>query len=255
MTAAPGRVTYLYGILQRRDIPDLTDAPRGLPDMGRPRLLAAGPALWLVVADAPLGRYAGSAIDGRLTDLGWVSECAMAHEAVVEHAATLGTVIPMKLFTLFTTDARAVAHVARRRAGLARVFRRVAGHDEWGIQIRDTGSRPAPRPARALTGTAFLQHKRRAAGARRATGGAAAAALRAVPAELRRVAGLVRRRPIATDATGGGAVLLDLVLLVAGRRRARFLRATTRLTARLARAGLAVTLTGPWPPYHFVGRG
>ena len=75
MTAAPGRVTYLYGILQRRDIPDLTDAPRGLPDMGRPRPLAAGPALWLVVADAPLGRYAGSAIDGRLTDLGWVSEC------------------------------------------------------------------------------------------------------------------------------------------------------------------------------------
>jgi len=252
---ADGHATYLYGLLQRRDMPDLAGAPRGLPGMGRPRVLAAGPALWLVVADAPLRHYAGPAIDGRLTDLGWVSQCAMAHEALVEHAATLGTVVPMKLFTLFSTDARAVAHVARRRDRLARVIRRVARRDEWGIQIRGTRDRPTPRPARALTGTAFLQRKRREAATRRAGGGAAAPALRAALTELRRVAGSVRRRPIEVDAAGAGGLVLDVVLLVAVRRRARFLRATARLTARLARAGYAVTLTGPWPPYHFIGRG
>jgi hypothetical protein len=249
---ADGHATYLYGLLQRRDMPDLAGAPRGLPGMGRPRALAAGASLWLVVADAPLRHYAGPAIDGRLTDLGWVSQCAMAHEALVEHAATLGTIVPMKLFTLFSTDARAVAHVARRRDRLARVIRRVARRDEWGIQIRGTRNRPTPRPARALTGTAFLHLK---AAARRAGGGAAAPALRAALTELRRVAGSIRRRPIEVDAAGGGGLVLDVVLLVAVRRRARFLRTTARLTARLARAGYAVTLTGPWPPYHFIGRG
>ena len=252
---AEGPATYLYGLLQRRDMPDFAGAPRGLPGMGAPRALAAGPSLWLVVADAPLRHYGGPAIDSRLTDLGWVSECAMAHEALVEHAATLGTVVPMKLFTLFRTDARAVAHVARRRDRLARVMQRVAGRDEWGIQIRGTRARPALRPARALTGTAFLQRKRREAAARRVDGGAAAPALRTALAELRRVAGSVRRRPIEVDAAGGGGLVLDLVLLVAARRRARFLRTTARLTARLARAVYAVTLTGPWPPYHFIGRG
>jgi hypothetical protein len=252
---AEGHATYLYGLLQRRDMPDLAGAPRGLPGMGRPRALAAGPSLWLVVADAPLRHYTGPAIDGRLTDLGWVSACAMAHEALVEHAATLGTVVPMKLFTLFSTDARAVTHVARRRDRLARVIRRVAGRNEWGIQIRGTGARPTPRPARALSGTAFLQRKRREAAARRAGGGASAPTLRAALSELRRVAGSVRRRPIASDSPGGGGLILDVVLLVAMRRRARFLRTIARLTARLARAGYAVTLTGPWPPYHFIGRG
>ena len=253
MTArADGHATYLYGLLQRRDMPDLASAPRGLPVMGPPRALAAGPSLWLVVADAPLRHYAGPAIDGRITDLGWVSQCAMAHEAVVEHAATLGTIVPMKLFTLFSTDARAVTHVARRRETLARVIRRVAGREEWGIQIRGTGDRPAPRPARALTGTAFLQRKRREAAARRSGGDASAPALRAALTELRRVAGSLRRRPITADA---GGLILDVVLLVAAGRRARLLRTIARLTARLAREGYAVTVTGPWPPYHFIGRG
>ncbi|HET6368417.1 MAG TPA: GvpL/GvpF family gas vesicle protein [Pseudomonadales bacterium] len=255
MTArADGHATYLYGLLQRRDMPDLAGAPRGLPLMGQPRVLAAGPSLWLVVADAPLRHYAGPTIDGHLTDLGWVSECAMAHEAVVEHAATLGTVVPMKLFTLFSTDARAVTHVARRRNTLARVIRRVAGRQEWGIQIRRTADPPTPRPARALTGTAFLQRKRREAAARRA-GGASTPTLRAALTELRRVAGSIQRRPIAADATGAGGLILDVVLLVAVRRRARFLRTIARVTARLAREGYAVTVTGPWPPYHFIGRG
>ena len=256
MTARAGEyATYLYGLLQRRDMPDLAGAPRGLPLMSRPRVLAAGPSLWLVVADAPLRHYAGPTIDGRLTDLGWVSECAMAHEAVVEHAVTLGTVVPMKLFTLFSTDARAVTHVARRRNTLARVIRRVAGRQEWGIQVRRTADPVTPRPARALTGTAFLQRKRREAAARRAGGGGTSSpTLRAALTELRRVAGSIQRRPIAADTTGAGGLILDVVLLVAVRRRARFLRTIARVTARLAREGLAVTVTGPWPPYHFIGR-
>ena len=87
---------------------------RGLPGAEPPRLLDAGEQLWLVVATAPVAQYGAAPIERRLQDLDWVSRCAMAHEAVVEDAARSGPVVPMKLFTLFSSDdARRGAHGAR----------------------------------------------------------------------------------------------------------------------------------------------
>ena len=89
--------------------------PARAPRRGPARSLARAPSVWLIAADAPLDRYAGDAIDARLADLDWVSRCAVAHDAVVEHLARQHPVIPMKLFTLFSSDERALAHVARTR--------------------------------------------------------------------------------------------------------------------------------------------
>src|SRR5688572_17770531 len=99
--------------------------PRGLAGAGPVRLLDAGERLWLVAADAPLARYGAAAIERGLRDLTWVSACAMGHEGVVEHFARRATVIPMKLFTLFASDERAVAHVQRTRRRLDRLITRV----------------------------------------------------------------------------------------------------------------------------------
>jgi hypothetical protein len=41
----------------------------------------------------------------------------------------------MKLFTLFTTDERAVAHVRAERRRIATVVKRVANHQEWGVRV------------------------------------------------------------------------------------------------------------------------
>ena len=45
--------------------PDLRGAPEGLPGTGKPRALAAGQALWLIVADAPVSRYGEAAAGAR----------------------------------------------------------------------------------------------------------------------------------------------------------------------------------------------
>src|SRR5262249_58827436 len=93
----------------------------------------------------------------------------MAHERVVEHFARHGTVIPMKLFTLFTGDERAVDHVRRSLVRVRRVLGRVAGREEWGVRVRLDEQRALRRhlandrrPARARGGTEFLLQKQRA---------------------------------------------------------------------------------------------
>src|SRR4029453_9286926 len=111
--------------------------------------------------------YDGAAIERRLSDLDWVSACALAPEAVVQHVAAQGPTVPIKLFTLFTSDDRAVAHVRRRRRGLARVIRRIAGRQEWGVRIRALLAPPRPGPrGRTAGGAQFFRGKRGAGGGR-----------------------------------------------------------------------------------------
>src|SRR5262249_45293538 len=128
--------------------------------------LDAGRGLWLVCADAPIARYGKEPIERGLGDLDWVSQCAMGHEAVVESVLGAGTVVPMKLFTLFKSDARALARLGKTRARIDRALRRLRGCDEWGVRLRmdekqlvqvAAGPRASQTPQ---SGTAFLERKK-----------------------------------------------------------------------------------------------
>ena len=253
---SPGAAVYLYCLVHRATAPRLAGAPAGLPGMSAPRAVMVTPGLWLVMAAAPLDRYGAAAIDRRLHDLDWVSACALAHEAVVEHVARLGTVVPMKLFTLFTTEARALVHVRRRRRALAQVIRRIAGRQEWGVRIRVEAAavRRDGRPpaARALSGTQFLLRKQRAAAARLRRATASAPPVRRALRALAGLSAAARRRAIPAQASRLSGMVADVVYLVATGDRARFLAAVERTRRDLAAAGFALTLTGPWPPYHFI---
>jgi hypothetical protein len=246
--------TYLYCVVRSPRSPALDRAPAGLPGAGPPRPLPVGPGLWLVAADAPLARYSAARIEQGLRDLDWLSACAVAHDAVVEHVGRARPVVPLALFTLFAGDARAIAHIGRRRARLERVLDRVAGCREWGVRVGLDPRRAAvaARPrGRAGAGTRFLLARRAALRADRSR---STRATRAAARLYRRLAALsrdARRRP--APATGaGGAVVLDGAFLVERERAARFRSAVRAAGRELAGVGGVVTLTGPWPPYHFV---
>lgn len=251
--------TYLYCLIQRRTPPPLTAVPPGLPHMGKPRLLAAGGSLWLIVADAPLSRYGAEPIERGLRDLQWVSTCAVAHEAVVEHFARAGKMLPMKLFTLFRTDERAVLHITKRRAGILRVLERVGGRQEWGLRVRFDPARALER-ARALgsregghlgAGARFLVRKQREREAARRVVTRARAQAGRIFQEVARQSDDARRRP-PPPGEAGAPVLLDAAFLLAPKRAPRFRRFVKDMAARFARDGYDVTLTGPWPPYNFI---
>lgn len=164
----PAAASYLYAVVASAAEPRTAGAPEGPPGMGPLRWLSVGSGLWLAAADAPLPRYGSAAIEKGLKDLDWVSACALAHERVVEHVSALGSAIPMKLFTLFSSDERAVAELGRAKARLRAVLRRIEGRQEWGVRVsvdeataRTRARERAQQAAGGLgAGAGFLTRKR-----------------------------------------------------------------------------------------------
>jgi hypothetical protein len=248
--------THVYCLVAAKAAPGVKGAPAGLAGTGAVRLLEAGRGRWLVVADAPLAVYSADAVNARLADLGWVGERAMEHEEVIEHFAARGTVVPMKLFTLFSSDARAVADVKARR-DLPRLLAALEGREEYGLRVsvdpvslRKAAAGRAKAPAGLSEGTGFLVRRQKE---QRSVQDARAEARRGAELVFEALAPLAadsRRRPPAD--VEGATLLLDAAFLVE-RRRAREFAATAREQAERADAGaLRVVLTGPWPPYNFL---
>src|SRR5690349_7421415 len=107
--------TYVYCLVAGARRPAVPRAARGPKGLGPIRLLDVDRGLWLVAADAPLDRFGEDAINNGLGDLDWVSRAAVAHESVIEAFIGSTAVVPMKLFTIFTSDGRALEHLAAER--------------------------------------------------------------------------------------------------------------------------------------------
>jgi hypothetical protein len=251
--------TYVYCLVRSLEAPSLDGAPEGMPGTSGLRLIPVEDGFWLAATDAPLSSYGSEEIERRLPDLDWVSERALAHEAVVEHFASLGTVLPMKLFTLFHGDERAAAQIRERREEIGRVLDRIAGRVEWGVRVHfreDEARRQAlasaqdgPRPA---SGTSFLQRKKAEKESARDLAGKVRIEAQSAYDELARHAVEAQRREPAPG-EAGARLLLDAAFLVPSGDGEDFETAVRHQAERLAGHSCEVTLTGPWPPYNFLG--
>lgn len=251
--------TYLYCLVSAEKAPSLKSAPAGLPGAGRPRTIDAGKGLWLVAADAPLERYGEGPIEKGLQDLAWVSSVAVPHEAVIEHLARAGTVLPMKLFTLFRSDARALEHVAKQRRRIDRLFERIEGREEWGLRVtldelsalEKARGEAQKTVEKGSPGAAFLQRKKREHDAARELVQNARDRADALYEQLAARADDARRRPPPPGEIGK-RVLLDAAFLLRRPKAKAFQTAVRAQAKALAGLGYQLTLTGPWPPYNFV---
>jgi hypothetical protein len=257
--ARPEVATYLFAVVAAAAEPATAGAPEGPPGIGPLRWLPLGEGLWLAAADAPLPRFRASEIEKGLKDLDWVSACAIAHERVVEFVSGLGTSVPMKLFTLFSSDARAMADLGRSRPRLRAVLARIKGRQEWGVRVsvdeaaaRTRARERAEQAAEGLTaGAGFLARKRHEQREVRDIVDVGRTAADDVFSALAAHADDTRRRP-PSAAEPGLRLLLDAAFLVPGRRAKAFRQAVRTEADRLAPEGYRVVLTGPWPAYNFV---
>ncbi|PYQ73465.1 MAG: hypothetical protein DMG01_22595, partial [Acidobacteria bacterium] len=250
--------TYVYCVVSAPRRPRVPAAARRLPHSSAVRVLDVDRHLYLVVTDVPTKEYGEAAINKRLSDLEWVSRAAVAHEAVVESFGEADAVLPMKLFTIFTNDRRAVEQVRGDRRGISSVMRRVARQQEFGIRVvldraaavrrRAASRRTGARTNRNATGAGYLARKK---AERDAAVELAEHARETVAAVYDRLASRSRqaKRRSATELPTDGPLLLDAAFLVP-RATARAFRAQAAREARaLAKDGYGLTLTGPWPPY------
>jgi Gas vesicle synthesis protein GvpL/GvpF len=255
---AGASATYVYCVAKSTASPKLTRAPKGLSGAAKPRLLDAGDGYWLVVASAPLALYDAAAIDAKLRDIDWVGARAAEHEAIVEYAAGLGTIVPMKLFTLFSSDDRAVDHVCKMKKSLGRVVERIAGCEEWGLRILFDEVRAAraaaveARSKKVVSGTGFLLRKKALDEERRSTGARGAAEVDELYERLAKTVKSAHRRA-APNRELAARVLLDAVFLVPRASVEKVKKTVAASAEKLATEGFDVTLSGPWPAYSFIG--
>jgi len=102
--ATANTATYVYCLVQSSRTPSLRGVPDSVPGAGTPRLLSFDRGTYAVVADAPLDRFSSDALQKDLEDVESISRHALAHASVVEFFFRSAPVIPLKLFTLFSSD-------------------------------------------------------------------------------------------------------------------------------------------------------
>lgn len=247
---------YVYGVVEARRAPSLSGSPQGVPESGAVRSVEVADGLYLVLADADPQQWSEAAIARGLRDMDWVGLRALAHDDVL--AALLGedALVPMKAFTLFSSEKRAIDDVRSRLETVRRVLARVRGAIEWGLRMRFDEQAARERQARAAaetkptSGAAFLQRKKKLHDAAKNARSDAYAAARRV---AERIAAKVKEALVipAPQGTGPTSLLLEVAFLVPRSATAAIESIVAEERASLAALGVEPELTGPWAPFHF----
>lgn len=259
-------LVYLYAY-----IPDDTAAGdlrelRGIAD--RPvESIRCGPA-FAVIGRVPADEYDADRIEARLTDMSWLGEQGLAHERVVAALVDRTTVLPMRLFTLFSSDDALRAECEQRADWIRESLAKLDGLRQWDLKvsydsdrmlatIAETSDEVAAIDAeleQAAPGRRYLLQKRRDDAARTAVRGAVGALGEEVLAELAPVAADVKRMapPSSVEPTEL-PVVLAAALLVSRADEDRLRELLRVQSERLAARGVAISCSGPWAAYRFAG--
>jgi Gas vesicle synthesis protein GvpL/GvpF len=187
-----------------------------------------------------------------------VAEKVRAHEQVLERAAREAPVLPLRFGTIYRSLDGLRELLTRDRGQLASTLEELRGKQEWGVTsvidrerlgqaVHATDPR-ATQLAEAAegkpTGTAYLGRKRleRHVGAR-----ADELATRLSAAAHERFAAVAHR------AVREGSTQLKGAYLVEESRDDEFRRVLEEVGREYEPFGIRFELTGPWPPYSFVG--
>jgi len=259
-------LVYLYGWIP--DASAIGDAAslRGIAD--RPvELMRCGPAA-AVFSRVPADAYAAERIEERLADMQWLGEQGLAHERVVAALVDRTTVLPMRLFTLFSSDAALREECTQRDGWIRETLGRLDGLREWDLKVSydsetmlaTIGQSSAEvaaideELASASPGKRYLLQKRRDDVARAAVRSAVTALGEEVLRALEPVTGGVKRVAAPSNAEPGELPVILAAALLVSRENEEALRARLASESeRLATRGVSIACAGPWAAYRFVG--
>jgi len=244
---------WLHGVVHRVD-PAVLAGVTGMDGSRLSVIRAAG--LAAVVSAVPLAQYGQEPLRRNLEDLSWLERAARSHHIVVDTLFHAGPVVPARLATVYFDEARVAGLLTKRRAEFVAGLDRVTGRAELGVKaypVAAPDAVPPGAPDPVSPGLAYLRKRRaqlttQAEGLQRAMLDATAVhtALAGCAVAVRRHAPQDRRLSGADT-----AMVLNGAYLVDRGRLAEF----TELVATLPKRHPAVRLelTGPWPPYSFIG--
>lgn len=260
-----GELLWAYCVLRAGDAypPDMAGVEpstsiRGI-EVGQLTVLASG---------VPHAGYAEEPLRRNLNDLQWLERVARAHEAVLERTLEVTTIVPLRLCTLFDSEANLRAMLERERDALLTALAALDGRQEWGVKLLadrvrlDEEARVRSEESDALEneldsrseGGAYMLRRRLERQVREQADVLAAEIADDVHGRLQEWAvDAVTRPPQNRELSGHeGEMLLNAAYLIEADRIDELRELVTELEARHRGAGVQIEMTGPWPPYNFV---
>jgi len=225
--------------------------------------IESGPlaAFYSLVDDS---EYNQAVIDARSKDVEWLGAIGYHHQSVMNALMKGGTIIPLRAFTLFATPDRLRTHLDDDRGTFEKILGRLDGKQEWTLRIEfdpqqwndaivrrvDSLRALSDEAAGASEGKAFLLRKKLDEEKKRASREAEQQVVSEVEQE---VMAKLRCDTVAETRQQRSGAFPQIDVLINRDEEARLQELRDDLEKRYAREGVAIALTGPWPPYTFAG--
>jgi hypothetical protein len=247
-----GEGVWLYGVAAD-DHPGpgaQTTGVAGPPQMVRAAGLAA------LVSRVPLEEFGEDALKRNLNDLAWLESMARAHEAVLEAALARGTVVPMRVCTIYRGEEQVQAMLAERQAEFAGALDSLANRAEWGVKAFAAPAEAVEVTSGEEDGGSYLTRKQELRRERERRDALVDEAAREAHARLEEWAAASKLLPPQRREVAGyeGEMILNAAYLVDDERVGPFCSIAQELGDQYSAGGISVEITGPWPAYHFVSR-
>jgi hypothetical protein len=254
-----GRAWYVYGVINAAIG---LEEPSGDINAPRPVQILTEGAVAAAVSEVDLEEFGEERLREHLRDMTWVERVARAHETVLDRIRAQATVIPMRMCTVYRSEAGVREMLRREADALGQAIDHLEGKAEWGVKaFADTGrtaavtagdeAEEAPGSAR---GAAYMRQRRDERDRRERARQQLEEAASQIHDRLCTLAGDGQVLPPQRPEVSGhvGDMVLNGVYLVDDDDRERFHAEVQLLEAEFAPRGVELELTGPWPAYNFV---
>jgi hypothetical protein len=266
-TARGGVAVYLYALIDgaaaliEPGIAADIDIPGEGGPLSPPILHRAGPIAALI-GMVPLSEYCGAEAAHHLSDLAWLAPRTMQHAAVLRQAMQVSPVYPAPFATLFASRDSLSEFMLAHAHTLAEFFRAVAGMAEWELKASACLDNRAalealahdawPNWTQLAPGTRYLRLCRDRPGLVAAGRALAQTAATRLAEQLLPPATASRRLVLQpAPESNSGELVGRFALLVPLRDAGALALRVQELASEAAGDGIALTLTGPWPPFSF----
>jgi hypothetical protein len=252
----------------------MPELPDGIQGSGRLERIEAD-GLAVIVSRVPRSEFGSAALQRNLNDMAWLERTAREHETVLDAALLAATIVPLRMCTVYENEENVRRMLARENGTLGEALGFLDGRLEWSVKVLvasdslmelartelEPDDEPSAATERRGEGGAYMLRRRRERLLRERAQSIAADVAEQVHARLQDWAiDAVTRPPQNPELSGHqGEMLLNAAYLVERDRTDELTRLVDELEAHHRELGIAIELTGPWPPYNFVpdapGRG